>query len=362
MRILFRLLIVRCARPTVRGPPCSRKARAAPLPAACSIRPAKPCPAQPSRSSEPTSREERTLVTPALGRRRVHVLAAGPVHVAGRTAGFPELEKTNLSLSASERLSLGDLVLKIGARDRDDHHRGPNARPSRRGARSAARSSTPIRSPQLPTRGRDVFGLMATLPGVVYDGRGSDGIGPTTSPAAFSGTRGITARANIDGVSGNVRSGYQPRYDGRHGRRRRGQGAAEQLPGRVRQGRGRHHQHRDQERQPGVPRLGLLLPPQRETQRQRLLQQRGGHGAGRYRYNTVGGTFGGPVYVPGLFEQEQEQAVLLRRATNIRPSTVPQCDAVLHGADARPSGTATSTARWETRAATSTRPPGSSIR
>ncbi len=60
---------------------------------------------------------------------------------------------------------------------------------------------------ELPTRGRDVFDLMATLPGVVYDGRGSDGIGTAGSPDAFSGTRGIFSTANIDGMSGDVRSG-----------------------------------------------------------------------------------------------------------------------------------------------------------
>src|SRR5262249_10470270 len=60
---------------------------------------------------------------------------------------------------------------------------------------------------QLPTRGRDVFGLMPTLPGVVYDGRGNDGIGQENSPQAVSGVRSIYTTANVDGISGNVRSG-----------------------------------------------------------------------------------------------------------------------------------------------------------
>src|SRR5205807_4826662 len=59
----------------------------------------------------------------------------------------------------------------------------------------------------LTTRGRDVFGLLATLPGVVYDGRGSDGLGVQNSPAAFSGARGVYSVANVDGISGNTRSG-----------------------------------------------------------------------------------------------------------------------------------------------------------
>jgi hypothetical protein len=59
----------------------------------------------------------------------------------------------------------------------------------------------------LTSRGRDVMALLAILPGVVTDGEGSDALGVFNAPGALSGTRGAFSGMNIDGVSGNTRSG-----------------------------------------------------------------------------------------------------------------------------------------------------------
>src|SRR5262245_7565347 len=59
--------------------------------------------------------EVRTLVTPASGDVVFTSLLPGPYSLQVEVAGFKKLEKTNLSLSAAERLDLGKLILEIGA-------------------------------------------------------------------------------------------------------------------------------------------------------------------------------------------------------------------------------------------------------
>ncbi len=176
-------------------------------------------------------REERTLVTPALGRRRVHQLAAGPYSLLVELAGFARLETTNLALSSSER-SVGRRPRTQGRRrHRDDHHR---VRTRTHPDGECSEYSAPIDANQiteLPTRGRDVFGLMATLPGVVYDGRGMTGSARANSPASFSGTaRHLQHREHRRRVRQRAQR-LEPRYHGRHGHRRRGKGPAQQLSG-----------------------------------------------------------------------------------------------------------------------------------
>src|SRR5215470_13220942 len=136
----------------------------------------------------------RTLVTPSTGVVVFTSLQPGPYMLEVELTGFSKLQKTNLTLNASERLSVGDLALKVGGVTETivvESERAPiQTESSEHGAVIDAKQIT-----ELPTRGRDVFGLMATLPGVVYDGRGADGIGTTGSPSAFSGTRGIYSTA-----------------------------------------------------------------------------------------------------------------------------------------------------------------------
>jgi len=114
--------------------------------------------------------------------------------------GFQVLERLNIQLSSSERLSTGDLVLQIGTVKEIVDVKG-EATPVQTSGLLDSNHVT-----NLTTRGRDVFRLLATMPGVIYDGRG-DGLGTQGSPVAFSGARGTYGAANVDGVSGNTRGG-----------------------------------------------------------------------------------------------------------------------------------------------------------
>src|SRR4051812_47006127 len=58
--------------------------------------------------------EVRTLTTPASGEFVFTTLQPGPYSLKAEAQGFKALEKTDLQLTASERLSAGDLALQIG--------------------------------------------------------------------------------------------------------------------------------------------------------------------------------------------------------------------------------------------------------
>jgi len=263
----------------------------------------------------------RTLETPASGAVVFTSLQPGPYTLQVELVGFAKLEKTNLALSSSERLSVGDLVLKVGGLTETivvESERAPiQTESSEHGALIDAKQIT-----ELPTRGRDVFGLMATLPGVVYDGRGGDGIGTAGSPAAFSGTRGIYSTANIDGISGNVRSGssldttvamdtvaevkvllnnYQAEY---------GKGAAGVINLVTKSG------------SQDFSGSGYYYLRHEALNANDYFQNAAGVERGRYRYNTMGGTLGGPLYIPGLLDKNSHKLFFFG-AYEYRPSTVP---------------------------------------
>jgi Carboxypeptidase regulatory-like domain len=150
--------------------------------------------------------EGRTLVTPASGDITFASLPPGPYTLQLEMPGFKTVQRPDLLLSASERLSIGDLVLELGPQNETVLVRG-EVTPVQTASSERSALVDYNQVAQLPTRGRDIFGLMPTLAGVVYDGRGGEGIGQANSPEAISGVRGIYSSASIDGVSGNVRSG-----------------------------------------------------------------------------------------------------------------------------------------------------------
>jgi hypothetical protein len=263
----------------------------------------------------------RTLQSPTNGVVVFTALQPGPYMLQVELSGFAKLEKTNLSLSASDRLSVGDLVLKVGGVTETivvESERAPiQTESSEHGALIDAKQIT-----ELPTRGRDVFGLMATLPGVVYDGRGSDGIGTAGSPAAFSGTRGIYSAANIDGISGNVRSGssldttvmmdtvqevkvllnnYQAEY---------GKGAAGVINLVTKSG----------SQQYGGS--GYYYLRNEALNANDYFRNASNIPKGQYRYNTMGATLGGPLPIPGLIDKHSHKLFFFG-AYEYRPSTVP---------------------------------------
>jgi hypothetical protein len=265
--------------------------------------------------------EVRTLVTTGSGEIVFASVLPGTYTLRVEAPGFKALERTHLTLSASERVALGKLTLAIGAMSESIVVEADKALlqtgSSERGALIDANQVT-----QLPTRGRDIFGLMPTLPGVIYDGRGNDGIGSSTAPVGFSGVRGQYSTASIDGISGNTRSGnqldttiamdavaevkvlmnnYQAEY---------GKGAAGIINIVTKGGTKEFHGS------------GYYYYRNESLNANSFFNNLAGTERGRYRFNTVGGTLGGPLYVPGLLNEGKDKLFFFA-ALEYRPSTTP---------------------------------------
>src|SRR5579859_1297722 len=133
--------------------------------------------------------DTRTVKTGNLGDFIFATLQPGAYTVLIKAQGFKELEKRDLNLSASERLSAGDLRLALGS-VKEEITVVANATPvqTNSGERSALLDSTQVTN--LMSRGRDLLALLDILPGVVQDDEGSNALGAFAAPSAMSGTRG----------------------------------------------------------------------------------------------------------------------------------------------------------------------------
>jgi hypothetical protein len=268
------------------------------------------------------TREVRTFSTDSMGDFTLTALQPGPYSLKVEAQGFKLIERQNLQLSSSERLSTGDLILQVGTVTEVVEVKG-EATPVQTASseRSALVDSNQVTN--LTTRGRDVFGLLATLPGVVYDGRGNDGLGTQGSPAAFSGARGVYSVSNVDGISGNTRSGnsldtpvnmdtvaevkvllnnYQAEY---------GKGAAGVINIVTKSGTPQFHG------------LAYYYVRNEAFNANTFFNNRSGAPLGRYRYNTIGGNIGGPIYIPGRLNKNKNKLFFFF-AQEYLPSTVPQ--------------------------------------
>jgi hypothetical protein len=120
--------------------------------------------------------------------------------------GFKQYEQRNLQLSASGRLSAGEVKLEIGSVSDSIEVKGaPAPVQTASSERSQAVDSAQLES--LPTPGRDYLGMLVILPGVVNDIEGAASLGVFNSPAAMSGVTGNNNSISVDGVSGNTRGG-----------------------------------------------------------------------------------------------------------------------------------------------------------
>ena len=252
------------------------------------------------------TRDTRTFTTPLTGEFVFASLEPGIYDLRVDLQGFKRYEQRGLSLSASDRLSAGDLKLEVGGVSESVEVRATvSPLQSVSSERSAVIDSNQVIN--LMSRGRDVMALLAILPGVVDDGDGADALGVFNSPASTSGTRGIYNGMNIDGVSGNVRSGdhidnpinmdavaevkvlmnsYQAEYG-------KGSGAIINVVSKTgtRSFRG----------------TGYDYVRNEHFNANDFFRNRQGLPLGQYRYNTFGSNLGGPVPFPGTFNQGRDK-------------------------------------------------------
>jgi hypothetical protein len=252
------------------------------------------------------TRGVRTFTTDQDGRFVFNSIEPGTYDLAVDLPGFKRYEKKGLSLSASERLQAGDLRLETGAITEVVQVNAEVAKVQDVSSeRSALLDSTQVTN--LLSRGRDVMALLTILPGVVNDGEGSDSLGVFNSPAAVSGARSNFSGMNIDGVSGNTRDGsrldtpvnmdavaevkvlmntYQAEY---------GKGAGAIINVVTKGGSSKYS--------------GALYDYIRNEgfNANSFMNNRQGIAQNRYRYNTFGYNFGGPLFVPGGFNAHKDK-------------------------------------------------------
>jgi hypothetical protein len=122
-----------------------------------------------------------------------------------RAAGFKRLDKSDINLSASDRLAIGDVRLEVGTITETVEVKAEGAQVQTASSeRSGLLDSKQITN--LMARGRDVMSLLQLLPGVVDDSTGGDTLGQFSTPT-MDGTRSFYNSLNIDGISGNTARG-----------------------------------------------------------------------------------------------------------------------------------------------------------
>lgn len=227
--------------------------------------------------------------------------------VAITSPGFKKTERTNINLTASERLSLGSITLEVGQVTENITVKADSAAVQVASAEhSGVFTSSQVENLQI--KGRNVITMLQLLPGVVdtnapdapdrnfaiglsVNGQRRNAIGTTMDgmQTQDSGTGWIsTANISMDAIA-EVKvllNNYQAEY----GRMR---GAGVMMIGKS----GTRDFH------------GSFSYFKRHEQfnANDFFNNRNGIKKPRYRYNTYSYTIGGPVYIPGKFNTEKNK-------------------------------------------------------
>jgi carboxypeptidase family protein len=226
--------------------------------------------------------------------------------VAVEAPGFKKFQKSDLNLSASQRLSAGVLKLELGSVAQSVTVSAAATPVQTDSAeRSALLDNNELE--HISTPGHDVLALVRLLPGVVKDGEGTQQLG-TESAGAVSGTREVSNSVSVDGVNGNPRGGgnrfdtplnseavsevkvllndYQAEY---------GQSGGATIIETMKSGTQTFHgeayyYNRNEDYNANDP-----------------FNKASGVPRPLYRYNTVGYNIGGPIFWPGKFNSSRNK-------------------------------------------------------
>jgi hypothetical protein len=248
----------------------------------------------------------RTAVTNEIGVYTFFSVQPGSYTLQAEQSGFKTLRRTNITLTANERLPI-DLKLELGAT-------AETVRVEAQGASvqtvSAERSGT-VTANQLSTlllKGRDFMGLLKLLPGVV-DTAARDAPGSSSLAGLnIQGGRGNTANLTLDGIT-NLDTGngtgphFQPsmdaiaevkvllsNYQAEYGRN---SGATINVI--MKSGSKDFHA------------AGYYYKRNEALNANNFFNNSTSRPRDRYRYDLFGYTLGGPVYIPGKFNRNREK-------------------------------------------------------
>ena len=245
-----------------------------------------------------------------------------------QAGGFKQYQQRGLVLSASERLSAGNIELTVGATS-DSITVNAETTPVQTTSQERSALLNDKQVATLVTRGRDFVSLLRVLPGVVGGG-GSETLGNLGTPT-IQGVRSEYNSINLDGVASNPRgfgtidtpvnldaiaevkvlqSNYQAEY---------GKSAGSVINAVTKSGTREFHGS------------GYYYKRHEQWNANDFFRNRNGLGIARYRYSTIGYNVGGPVYIPNKFNTEKNKLFFFfsqeilpnKRPSSLRTYTVP---------------------------------------
>jgi len=252
--------------------------------------------------------DTRTTTANELGTFTFTALQPGAYSLKVEHSGFKAFERTGIVLSANERLSVGEIQLSIGVVTETISVVAQGAAVQTASAEHSV-VITPDQMASMLARGRDVVSLLRLLPGVVYGtdpehaggtyGTSSPGIGGTPAsmnyltvdgllsndmgtPGVFSGTPSMDAISEVKVMLNS----YQAEYAANGG-------AVVQV---VSKSGGRDFHG-----------TGYWYKRHEMFNANNFFNNRTNVRKPLYRYNTLGFTLGGPIYVPGKFNPKKER-------------------------------------------------------
>jgi hypothetical protein len=236
-------------------------------------------------------------------------LPASTYNLVVTTEGFTTLQRNNLVVNAGQSLSLGNVALAVGTVSEKVTvtAEGQMVQTDTSGQTSVL---TTNQLGGLMTRGRDIVQLMAVLPGVSTTAADSDSLGGnwgSTTPN-MSGMRNAWNNFQLDGQAGNdadvpqdftlavsidaiaevsVKNTSYLAEDGRT------PGAQVNIVSKS----GTRELHGS----------GYWFKRHESFNANNFFNNRLGIARPANRYNTLGGTLGGPVYIPGVFNRNRDK-------------------------------------------------------
>jgi hypothetical protein len=258
--------------------------------------------------TSPKTGDSRSAVANEVGAFSLNAVQPDTYTLRVQHGGFKAYERKELVVAANERLSTGDITLQIGDVTETVSVVGETAQVQTDSSEHSAVLTT-SQLENLTARGRDVVSMLRTIPGVQYQAD-QDSVGGqygTSTPnigGAMSGTNVLA----VDGVVSNdmgtpsvfssvttldaigevkvVLNSYQAEYAGNGG-------AVVQV---ITKSGGKDFHGG-----------GYYFLRNEALNANDFFSNRNGVKRPRYRYNTFGATLGGPIYIPGKWNQDHSK-------------------------------------------------------
>src|SRR6266700_3481915 len=271
--------------------------------------------------TSPKRGDSRSAVANEVGVFSLNAVQPDTYTLRVQHGGFKAYERKDLVASANERLSTGDVTLQIGDVSETVTVSAETAQVQTDSSEHSAILTT-SQLENLTARGRDVVSMLRTIPGVQYQAD-QDSVGGQygTSTPNIGGAMAGTNVLAVDGVVSNdmgtpsvfssvttldaigevkvVLNSYQAEYAGNGG-------AVVQVV--TKSGGKEFHGG------------GYYFLRNEALNANDFFSNRNGVKRPRYRYNTFGATLGGPIYVPGHWNQDKSKMIGFYNIEDVRIS------------------------------------------